>query len=50
LSFLVNGEPLSFVEWPKIPRLSRGVVVFHSSSNTMFKKTLEKDDAPKGQA
>lgn len=26
-----------------------GVVVFHSASGTMFKKTLEKDDQPKGQ-
>jgi len=32
--FLVNGEPLSFTEWPKIPRLSRGIVITEKIDGT----------------
>jgi hypothetical protein len=32
--FLVNGEPLSFAEWPKIPRLSRGIVITEKIDGT----------------
>ena len=32
--FLVNGEPLSFAEWPKIPRLSREIVITEKIDGT----------------
>ena len=32
--FLVNGEPLSFIGWPKIPRLSRGIVITEKIDGT----------------
>ena len=32
--FFVNGEPLSFLEWPKIPRLSRDIVITEKIDGT----------------
>ena len=39
-----------FNPFPKLSRWSRGIVIYHTASGTQFKKTIKKDESPKGLA